>query len=318
MKKNILYFEELNFQLESLKKIKSKFNVISFKNLKKKELEKIISIIIPMNNFYGKKFFSKFKNLRSVLSPTTGSIHIDLDYLEKNKIRFINLSNQKKKLNNITTTAELTIGHILNLTRKILIIHENFIKSKKFDKHNYLLSNRMLTLGIIGLGRIGLHVAIRAKCLGFNVIYYDPYVNNKKFKKIKNFNIFIKKTNILSIHMHYEKKYLNLINLKVIKQLKRPSYIVNTSRGEFINERDLLKSFRRKSIDGAGLDVIKNEFRSKFRKNPKQNKLFHFFLKKKNYNLFITPKQGGSNKSAWKTTESLLINQLIRYEKNKI
>ncbi len=318
MKKKILYFEELDFQLSSLKKLKSKFNIISYKNLKKKELEKIISIIIPMNNFYGKKFFSKFKNLRSVLSPTTGNIHIDLDYLEKNKIRFINLGNQKKELNNITTTAELTVGHILNLTRKILVIHEKFIKSKKFDKYNYLLSNKMLTLGILGLGRIGLHVANRAKFLGFKVIYYDPYVNNKKFEKIKNFNMFIKKTNILSIHMHYKKRYLNLINSKIIKQLKKPSYIVNTSRGEFINEKDLLNSLKRKLIEGAGLDVIKDEFKLKLRKNPKQNKLFYFFLNKRKYNLFITPKQGGSNKSAWTTTELLLINQLIRYEKNKI
>ena len=69
---------------------------------------------------------------------------------------------------------------------------------------------------------------------------------------------------------------------------------------------------------GAGLDVVKNEFKEKFRKNPKKNILYDFFIKNKKYNFFITPKQGGSNKSAWLITEKLLINQLIKYEKNKI
>ncbi len=318
MKKKILYFDELKFQRESLSLLKSKFNLLKPKNIKKNQYEKIISVIIPMNNTYNEIFFSQFKNLRSVLSPTTGDIHIDLDYLNRKKIKFINLSNQKKKLNNITTTAELTIGHILNLTRKIISIHQNFIKTKKFDKHNYLLSNKMLTIGIIGLGRIGTHVANRAKTLGFKVIYFDPLVKNKAFKKIKSFKDFIKKTNILSIHMHYKRKNLNMINLNIMRLLKKPSYIINTSRGEFINESDLIKSLRKKIINGAGLDVIKDEFKKEVRRNPKENKLFNFFFKNKNYNIFITPKQGGSNKNAWALTEKLIIDKLIQYEKNKI
>ena len=218
MKKKILYFDELKFQEESLSLLRTKFSLLKPENIKKNQYKKIISMIVPMNNSYNKNFFSKFKNLRSVLSPTTGDMHIDLDYLKKKKIKFINLSNQKKNLNNITTTAELTIGHILNLTRKIILIHLNFIKTKKFNKHNYLLSNKMLTLGIVGLGRIGMHVANRAKALGFKVIYFDPYVNNKTFKKIKNFKNFIKKTNILSIHMHYKRKYFNMVNSERIKK----------------------------------------------------------------------------------------------------
>ena len=112
MKKKVLYFDELDFQEKSLNLLKSKFDLIFYKILKKKDLNKLISIIVPMNKFYDKKFFSQFQNLRSVLSPTTGDIHIDLKYLKSKKIKLINLTNQKNKLKNITTTAELTIGHI--------------------------------------------------------------------------------------------------------------------------------------------------------------------------------------------------------------
>ncbi len=316
MKKKILYFSNLKFQKKTLEILKRKFNLILSDKLKKNEYNSIVSIILPMDNFYAKDFFVQFKNLRSVVTPTTGDIHLDKIFLKKNRIKIFNLANQKNNLNNITSTSELTIGHILNLTRKIFHIYKLFIKNKKFDKHNYLLSNKMLTIGIVGLGRIGKHVATRAKALGFNIIYYDPFVNNKKFKKINNFKSFIKKTNILTIHMHYKKKYKNMFNIKTFKLLKKPSYIINTSRGEFINEIDLIKCLKSDIIQGAGLDVLKNEFKKKFRENPKKNKLFNLFLKNQKYNIFVTPKQGGSNKSAWEITEKLIIDKLIKYEKN--
>ena len=268
-----------------------------------------------MNKFYDKKFFSQFQSLRSVLSPTTGDIHIDLKYLKSKKIKLINLTNQKNKLKNITSTAELTIGHILNLTRNIIRIHSKFITDRKFDKNNHLVSNKELTLGIIGMGRIGKHVANRAKALGFKIIYYDPYSKFKNFKKSKSLKDLIKNSNILSIHMHYKDKYLNQFNLKTFKALKKPSYLVNTSRGEFIKENDLIDSIKNRTLSGVGLDVLKNEFKSNFKNNPKKNKLFNFFIKNKKYNIFITPKQGGSNKSAWGFTEKIIINELIKYEK---
>ena len=318
MKKLILYFEELDFQKETMDLIKSKFEIINSKRLKNNHFSKIVSIILPMNDYYSGKFFSKFSKLRTVLSPTTGNIHLDTKYLFTKNIKIINLSNQKNRLNQVTTTSELAIGHILNLTRKILIINNEFILSKIFNKHNYLLSNNMLTIGIVGMGRIGRHLADRAAALGFKVIYFDPFVNYKKYIKMKSLKNLIKKSNILTIHMHYKKKYFNTFNLKVFKMLKKPSYFINTARGEFVNEKDIIKSLKKGILNGAGLDVLKSEYSKKFRADPKKNVLLDFFIKNKKYNLFITPKQGGSNKSAWALTEKIIVNQLIKYEKNRI
>ena len=314
MKKKILYFEKLNFQKENIKIIQSKFNVIKFKNLKMKNYPEIISIFLPMDNYYPGKFFSKFINLRSVVTPTTGDIHLDKNYLKKKKIKIISLKNFSNSLNKITSTSELTLGLIMNMTRQILFAHNSFIKNRIFNKYNHLFSNNLYTLGIVGLGRIGHHLAERAKALGFNVIYFDPFVNNRKFKKIKNFQSFLKKTNILTIHMHYKKKFYKKFNLQIFQKLKKPSFIINTSRGEFINEDDLIYSLKKKIISGAGLDVLTNEHTEKFRQNPKTNKLFKFYLKNKKFNLFISPKQGGSNLSAWSLSEKILIKELMLYE----
>ncbi len=206
MKKKILYFEKLSFQNVTLQVLKRKFNLIIPGKINKNDFNEIISIFLPMNDYYSEKFFKKFKNLRSVVTPTTGDIHLDKAYLKKNKIKILNLSNNKNKLKNITSTSEITIGHILNLTRKILFIHKNFVKTKEFRKYNNSLSNKMFTLGIVGMGRIGKHVAERAQSLGFNIIYFDPYVKIKKYKKIYNFKNFIKKNKYINhTYALYEK-----------------------------------------------------------------------------------------------------------------
>ena len=246
-KKSILYFNNLNFQKKNYNILKSKFRVLNINNVKNKDFSKIVSIVLPMNNFYSDKFFSKFPKLRSVVSPSTGDIHLDKKYLKDKKIRILNLSKFKRKLNFITSTSELTIGLILNCTRRILKIHENFVNNRLFKKYNFLLSNKIFTLGIVGMGRIGQHVANRAKALGFNVIYFDPNINIKKFTKEKSFGKFIKKTNILTIHMHFKKKFYGKYNNKIFKNLKKPSFVINTSRGEFINESNLINCLKKKN-----------------------------------------------------------------------
>ncbi len=318
MKKKILYFDNLVFQKESLSLLRKNFILKRFKNLTKKDFDQIVSILIPMDNFYSSQFFNRFKNLRSVVTPTTGDIHLDNKFLKKSNIKVINLKDDKLKLKKVTSTSELTLGLILNLTRNITQIHKTFKNNRIFKKYDHFLSNKMFTLGVMGMGRIGQHVADRAAALGFKVIYFDPYIKYKKHQKIENFNKFIKRTNILSLHFHYQKKYNKKFDIKIFRNLKKPSYFINTSRGEFVKESDLILSLKKKIILGAGLDVLKNEHTKKFRNNPKSNSLLNFYLKNKNENLFITPKQGGSNKSAWELTEKIIINKLIKYEKNKI
>ena len=246
MKKKILYFDNLVFQKESLSLLRKNFILKRFKNLTKKDFDQIVSILIPMDNFYSSQFFNRFKNLRSVVTPTTGDIHLDNKFLKKSNIKVINLKDDKLKLKKVTSTSELTLGLILNLTRNITQIHKTFKNNRIFKKYDHFLSNKMFTLGVMGMGRIGQHVADRAAALGFKVIYFDPYIKYKKHQKIENFNKFIKRTNILSLHFHYQKKYNKKFDIKIFRNLKKPSYFINTSRGEFVKESDLILSLKKK------------------------------------------------------------------------
>ena len=128
MKKKILYFDNLAFQKKSLNLLRKSFNLKKFENLKKKDFDKIISALVPMDNFYTSQFFSRFKNLRTVVTPTTGDIHLDKKFLKRSNIKLINLKEDRLKLKKVTSTSELTLGLILNLTRNITQIHEKFKK----------------------------------------------------------------------------------------------------------------------------------------------------------------------------------------------
>ena len=120
-----------------------------------------------------------------------------------------------------------------------------------------------------------------------------------------------KKSNILTLHIHFDQKNQAIINDVILNNLKQPSFLINTSRGELIDEANLIKLIKNKRISGCGLDTVNSEFSEKFRTNPKQNKLIKLF-NTQIYNLFITPKIGGAVKEAWEITENYLIDELIK------
>ena len=125
-----------------------------------------------------------------------------------------------------------------------------------------------------------------------------------------NINNLASKVNILTLHLHLSKDVENLITTKTIELMKSPSYIINTSRGELLKENDIINAIKKNKLDGCALDVVKNEFKPKFRENPNSNMLFKFSHKKNN--LIITPKLGGSVIEAWIKTENYLIQQIIK------
>ena len=87
--------------------------------------------------------------------------------------------------------------------------------------------------------------------------------------------------------------------------MKKSSYIINTSRGEIINEEDLYKSLKNNKIKGAALDVLKNEGDNKFIKNSNLIK-----YAKNNKNLIITPHISGATSDSWKLSEIFIANEI--------
>ena len=121
-----------------------------------------------------------------------------------------------------------------------------------------------LTFGIVGLGRIGTACALRAKALGFRVMFHDPYLPPGAHKAVgveraDSLPELLKQADVLSLHTPLTDETKYLIAEKELALMKPTAYIVNTSRGAVIKKKAILSALRKGTIAGAGLDVIEDE-----------------------------------------------------------
>ncbi|HPA19922.1 MAG TPA: C-terminal binding protein [Verrucomicrobiae bacterium] len=123
---------------------------------------------------------------------------------------------------------------------------------------------RELTFGIVGMGRIGTAAALRAKALGFQVCFYDPYLPNGADKAVgvgraRTLDELLAKADVLSIHCPLNDETRHLIAERELALMKPTAYVVNTARGAIIKKTAILAALREGRLAGAGLDVVEDE-----------------------------------------------------------
>lgn len=123
---------------------------------------------------------------------------------------------------------------------------------------------RELTFGVVGLGRIGTAAALRAKALGFKVIFYDPYLPNGADKavgltRVRTLEALLPQVDVLSLHCPLNAETKHLIAERELALLKPSAFVVNTARGAVIKKTAILDALRAGRIAGAGLDVVEDE-----------------------------------------------------------
>ena len=122
------------------------------------------------------------------------------------------------------------------------------------------------TLGLVGMGRIAQAMAHKSH-FGFNmkIIFFDPYFDNaeiiKKFEatKLGSIDEVLSQADFVSLHCPSTKETRGLMNKETISKMKKSAYLINTARGDIVNESDLVEALKEKKIMGAGLDVYEKE-----------------------------------------------------------
>ena len=304
MKNNIFLYERFDNE-KNFNDLKKNFNLIKIGS-KKKFKEEDVMVIFPKLDFnLNYKFLQNYENLKFIVSPTTGINHIDVKYCKKKRIKIIYFDKNKRKLlKNISSTTELTLTFILSAIKRVNYFYDE-VKKFHWDRYSQnLYQFKNYTVGIIGFGRIGKSITVKLKNLGFKVITYDKKTNN-----INKLNNLLKISDVISFHINSESNY-NFFEKNKLKICKTNVSIINTSRGEIINEKDLINFLKKNKNSSAFIDVIQNE---QYQKNKlKQNKLIRY--SKFNNNLFITPHIGGVSKDALVYTENII----LKYLKKKI
>jgi D-3-phosphoglycerate dehydrogenase len=279
-------------------------------------LEEIIDeydvAVIGLGLNFDKKVIDAGKNLKIIATASTGTDHIDINYAEKRGIKVLSLKNDRNFLDTITGTAELAFLLLLALSRNILPATSsvlNYCWSEKFRGHNLYKK----TLGIVGLGRLGNMMAKYGKAFGMEIIAFDPYLDEKYFLKNKYKKVslkdLLKKSDVISIHVHLNKETENMFNEKIFKLMPKKPIIINTSRGKIVNERDLLKALKSKKISGYGTDVLADEL--EFNKKFENNKLIEYA--RESNNIIITPHVGGVTFESREATD-IFIAKKVRNE----
>jgi len=144
---------------------------------------------------------------------------------------------------------------------------ERLVRSRKFKGWEPLLLLGMelknKTFGILGAGRIGSAVARRAKSFGTNIIYTDNSKNPKLEKetgaKKVSLTDLLKNSDIISLHLPLNENTFHYLNEYRLNRLKKNSILINTTRGEIIDEKALIKLLKKNKFMAVGLDVFENE-----------------------------------------------------------
>lgn len=216
------------------------------------------ALIVRSRTKVNEKVITAGKKLKVIGRAGVGVDNIDVPAATKKGIIVMNAPDA-----NTIATAELTMAHIMALSRKIYQAVSS-LRARKWEKSK--LSGTELygkTLGIIGLGRIGSTVAVRAAAFGMEVIAYDPFVSVEKAKKLSvklvSLDELFGQSDYITLHLSLTKETRHLIGTDAFAKMKNGVRIVNCSRGGVIDEEALYKAIKEKKVAGCALDVFEKE-----------------------------------------------------------
>ncbi len=197
------------------------------------------------------------KNLKIISTYSVGYDHIDLASAKEKGIII-------GYLPDILTdaTADLTLALLLAIARRI-VEADRLVREKRWKReydYNFMLGRDLAnkTLGIIGLGRIGMAVAKRAVGFKMNIIYYSRSKKDVEYEYVM-LDELLKRSDFVTLHLPLDKDTYHMIGEDQLRLMKDTAYIINTARGKIIDEQSLIKALKEGWIAGAALDVYEEE-----------------------------------------------------------
>jgi glyoxylate reductase len=220
------------------------------------------AVLCLLTDKINEELLSNAPNLRVVANMAVGYDNIDLKAASRHGIMATNTPGVLSE-----TTADLTWALILSTARKI-VESDQYTRDRKFSGWEPMLFMGAdvygKTLGIVGFGRIGQAVARRAAGFDMRVLYHDEMkVPRSAEKRLGATRVplatLLRESDFVTLHVPLTGKTRHLIGESQLRRMKPTAFLINTSRGPVVNERELVKALRQGMIAGAGLDVYEKE-----------------------------------------------------------
>jgi len=204
------------------------------------------------------ELMDKAPKLRAVGRAGVGVDNIDLEAATKRGVLVMSTPG-----GNAVSVAEHTFALLLALARQVPRL-DKAIHEGRWEKSSAAGTEvRGKTLGLIGLGRIGSEVAVRAEAFDMRVLGYDPYISEAAAREMNvelvPFEALLAESDFISLHTALSPATQNLINAATIEKMKKGARIVNAARGELIDENALAEALKNGKLAGAALDVFAEE-----------------------------------------------------------
>lgn len=326
MTDKIVFFEVQDWEKPLLEKEFSDAELIVDKlsedNVENYKDARIISCFVYSD--LASNILSKFPNLKFIATRSTGFDHIDLDYC---KTHGITVSNVPEYGSN--TVAEHTFALILNLSRKI---YQSVSQAKQLNfDHSQIRGSDIYgkTLGIVGLGKIGMNVLRIAKGFGMKVMVStrtkDENIAQKYGVEFVDLDTIIKTADIITLHLPLTSETKHIISRDRILKMKKGVFLINTARGGLLDTEGLVDGLGRGILGGVALDVLEEEkelseeaaiLTPRFRKEADMETLVmnHYLIN--HPKVLITPHNAFNSIEALLRIEETTIENINAFEKS--
>lgn len=310
MKPLALYYRILSYQPENLALLRAAFDVRELDDPRQgtqADLADIEVLFAPLGFPVDASRLDRCPKLRAIVSNTTGVPHIDLQAARGRGIAVCALHDEPEFLEEITATAEHTIGLLLAVWRRVPAAHAAASRGA-WDRRPWA-APRMLSrmrLGILGYGRLGRKVAAVGQAFEMDVAYYDPYVPGG----MNSLMALASRSDVLSLHAPATAETQHLVSRAVLESLPPGAVVINTARGELLDLDALLDLMEARHIAAAALDTLPGEYDLDFSRVFAGSRVARYA--REHDTLILTPHIGGSTLDAWRETERFVILKACR------
>ena len=254
-----------------------------------------------------REVFDRAKRLKVVNTASTGTDHIDKEEAARRGIRVLSITRDYALLDTFTATAEcawmLMLACHRHLRGAVRHVLEGGWKLEQYSGRQ--LSER--TLGVLGVGRLGKMTVEYGKAFRMRVLGCDKLPFNINGVDPVDFDSLLRESDAISIHIHLAPENFHLFNAETFANMKNGAVLVNTSRGDIIEEEALIAALESGKLAAFGADVIHDEWRADMRESP----LVQYA--EKHENVVITPHIGGATDKSVRDARVFSAKKLAHY-----
>lgn len=218
------------------------------------------NVVVTNKTSLDKETIGQLKNLKLISVTATGYNIIDVAAAKEKGIIVANVPAY-----GTASVAQHVFALLLELTNRVGVHAQSVAAGEWVSSIDWSYTKTPImelsgkTMGLVGLGNIGTQTAVIAKAFGMNVLYYTPRGKPSDVGQAVDLGTLFSKSDVVSLHCPLTGENKEFVNKKLLSQMKRSAFFINTARGLLVNEPDLADALNENKLTGAGLDVLSTE-----------------------------------------------------------